>query len=110
MNYSIFIDRKNHILILYDGYDVVKTYPVAVGKPTTPTPTGSFFIINKAINPGGSFGVRWMGLDTPGIGIHGTNKPESIGKSASNGCIRMQNKDILELSNTVDIGTPVDII
>lgn len=49
-----------------------KVYPVAVGRPSTPSPVGT----------------RWMGLSIPGYGIHGTNEPKSIGKAASHGCIR----------------------
>ncbi|WP_204599212.1 L,D-transpeptidase [Clostridium pascui] len=109
-NYRIVINTKNLTLTLYSGNNVVKTYPVAVGKPSTPTPLGNFKIINRAVNPGGPFGVRWLGLNKPGYGIHGTNNPASIGTRVSNGCIRMHNKDVLELANTVPIGTPVQII
>ncbi|WP_186429393.1 L,D-transpeptidase [Clostridium sp. BSD9I1] len=109
-NYRIVINTKNLTLTLYSGNNVVKTYPVAVGKPSTPTPLGNFKIVNKAVNPGGPFGVRWMGLSIPHYGIHGTNNPASIGTRVSNGCIRMYNKDVLELANTVPIGTPVQII
>lgn len=109
-NYSITINENNHTLTLYKGGEVYKAYPVAVGKPTTPTPKGTFQIINKANNPGGPYGVRWLGLNAPGIGIHGTNNPASIGKSVSHGCIRMQNKDVIELSNLVPIGTTVNIV
>jgi lipoprotein-anchoring transpeptidase ErfK/SrfK len=78
-----------------------------IGKPSTPTPKGNFKIINKAINPGGPFGARWLGLNKKGYGIHGTNNPSSIGKAVSNGCIRTYNQNIIELSNIVPIGTEV---
>ena len=109
-SYSITINRVNHTLTLYQDNRVYKVYPVAVGKPTTPTPKGTFRIINKANNPGGPFGARWIGLSSPGIGIHGTNNPSSIGNSVSHGCIRMQNKDVIELNQLVPIGTTVTII
>ncbi|WP_179632112.1 L,D-transpeptidase [Clostridium peptidivorans] len=109
-NYGIVINTKNLTLTLYSGNNVVKTYPVAVGKPSTPTPLGNFTIVNKIVNPGGPFGVRWMGLSIPHYGIHGTNNPASIGTRASHGCIRMYNKDVLEIFNKVSIGTPVQII
>ena len=98
----------NTISILFQSY----IYPGirSFGKPSTPTPLGNFKIINRAVNPGGPFGVRWLGLNKPGYGIHGTNNPASIGTRVSNGCIRMQNKDVLELANTVPIETPVQII
>lgn len=109
-NYRIVINTRNLTLTLYSGNNVVKTYPVAVGKPSTPTPLGNFTIVNKIVNPGGPFGVRWMGLNKPGYGIHGTNNPASIGTRASHGCIRMYNKDVIEVYNKVPIGTPVQII
>lgn len=111
-HYTITINRINHTLTLYKDIKVYKVYPVAVGKPSTPTPTGTFIITNKAINPGGPYGVRWLGLSAPngGYGIHGTNNPSSIGKNVSNGCVRMYNKNVLELSNIVSVGTTVKII
>lgn len=110
--YRITVNTTAHTLTLYKDNKVFKTYKVAVGKPSSRTPKGTFKIINRAINPGGPFGVRWLGLDAPNgdYGIHGTNNPSSIGKSVSNGCIRMHNKDVLEVSNLVPIGTVVKII
>lgn len=110
--YSITVNTETHRLILYKNNTIYKVYSVAVGKPSTPTPHGTFKIINRAINPGGPFGVRWLGLNVPygNYGIHGTNDPSSIGKSISNGCIRMFNNQVIELSNLVPIGTVVNII
>ncbi len=110
--YKITINTQAHILTLFRDNIVYRTYPVAVGKPSSPTPRGTFRIINRAVNPGGPFGVRWLGLNAPNgdYGIHGTNNPSSIGKNISNGCIRMFNNDVLELSNLVSIGTVVNII
>ncbi len=111
-NYSITINVKGHSLTLYKDKKVYKTYKVAVGKPSTPTPKGTFRIVNKAVKPGGPFGARWMGLNAPNgdYGIHGTNNPSSIGKDVSNGCIRMYNKDVIEVFNLVFIGTVVRIL
>jgi len=111
-SYNITINVSNHSLTLYKDNKVFKTYRVAVGKPSTPTPKGTFRIINKAVNPGGPFGARWMGLNAPNgdYGIHGTNNPSSIGKNVSNGCIRMYNKDVIEVFNLVSVGTVVKII
>lgn len=66
-------------------------------------------IINKQYNPGGPFGVLWMGLSKPHYVIHGTDDPSSIGRLVSHGCIRMYNDDVLELSSLVPIGTRVTI-
>jgi lipoprotein-anchoring transpeptidase ErfK/SrfK len=75
----------------------------------TRTPNGEFTIINKQVNPGGPFGALWMGLSKPHYGIHGTNDPGSIGRQVSHGCIRMFNKDVLQLSELVPVGTRVTI-
>lgn len=91
--------------------EILKSYVVATGKSDTPTPLGTFKIIEKA-KWGGGFGSRWLGLDTPWgkYGIHGTNKPNSIGLNASAGCVRMRNKDVEELFDIVDYNTTVTII
>lgn len=82
----------------------------------TRTPTGNYVIVNKVPYPyswpGGPlspYGTLWMGLSRPGYGIHGTNRPASIGKMVSKGCIRMYNRDVEDLSRRVSIGTPVTI-
>lgn len=103
------ISIGKHELKLFDGDRLLKKYPIAVGRIVTATPTGTFTIINKQLNPGGPFGAYWMGLSKPHYGIHGTNNPSSIGKNVSRGCIRMHNKDVLELSKEVLLGTTVVI-
>lgn len=108
-NYRIIVDLSDHMLYLLDGDQVVKGYPVAIGKMLTSTPSGEFTIVNKQENPGGPFGVLWMGLSKPHYGIHGTNDPSSIGKSVSHGRIRMYNSDVLDLSSKVSVGTRVTI-
>lgn len=108
--YSITINTGARRMTLLKNGQVFKTYPIAIGKPSTPTPKGNFTIVNKAHNPGGPFGARWLGLSKKGYGIHGTNNPSSIGKAVSNGCIRTYNQNIIELYNTVPVGTPVKII
>lgn len=105
----IIVSLSAKTLSLYREGKFVKTYPVAIGKPTTPSPVGTFTIVNKQINPGGPYGTRWMGLSEPHYGIHGTNNPASIGTAASNGCIRMYNEDVNELFNQVAVGTVVTI-
>lgn len=110
--YTITINTAARRMTLLQNGKLFKTYPIAIGKPSTPTPKGSFKIINKAYNPGGPFGARWLGLNAPNgdYGIHGTNNPSSIGKAVSNGCIRTYNTNIIELYNIVPIGTPVKIV
>lgn len=98
-------------LRVYIGADLYKSYPVAVGKPETPTPTGSYQVIHKDKDWGKGFGTRWMELDAPwGIyGIHGTNKPSFIGTRDSQGCIRLLNEDVEELFELVQVGSRVEI-
>lgn len=109
---SILIDTNKKTLSLLNDGEPVKTFPCAVGKSRTPTPVGEWKIVHKGGNWGGGFGVRWLGLNVPwGVfGIHGTNKPYSIGTAASHGCIRMFNEHVLELYPLVEVGTPVKIV
>jgi len=112
-------DRK---LALIEDDEVVKVYSVAVGKGSSPSPTGEFQIINrlteptyyhphKVIGPGAEnpLGTRWIGLNKKGFGIHGTNEPGSIGRAASHGCIRMAKADLEELFTLVRPGDAVSI-
>ncbi len=107
--YEILVDTDTSELKLYRDRMLVKEYPVAVGKPSDPTPAGSYYITSKIKYPGGALGTRWIGLSAPHIGIHGTNDPDSIGKHASQGCIRMRNEDIEELFFLVPMWTKVYI-
>jgi L,D-transpeptidase catalytic domain len=113
-------DRK---LALVEDGKVAKIYPVAVGKPSTPSPVGTFTIERRVANPvyqhdgktvqpgpGNPVGTRWMGLSVRGYGIHGTNAPKSIGKAASHGCIRMAKADLEELFALVQVGDTVELI
>lgn len=110
------------LALVVDG-KVVKVYSVAVGKQTTPSPTGVFHIASHVMNPtyshegkvvrpgpGNPVGSRWMSLGYKGYGLHGTNHPESIGHAASHGCIRMRNHDVEELFELVHVGDEVDLI
>ena len=112
-------DRK---LALIENGQISKVYSVAIGKDSTPSPTGSFTIVNRLTNPTyyhkgqvipqgpqNPIGNRWIGLNQKGYGIHGTNAPKSIGKAASHGCIRMAKKDLEELFEIVRTGDVVEI-
>lgn len=108
----IIINMETRRLTLYeDGYPF-KSYPVAVGKPSTPSQPGQWKIRNRGVNVGPQYGTRWMALTIPwGVyGVHGTNNPGSIGTAASGGCIRMFNHNVEELYRWVSIGTPVHIV
>jgi lipoprotein-anchoring transpeptidase ErfK/SrfK len=113
-------DRK---LAVVEGERVVKVYETAVGAPNSPSPEGTFTIVNqiedptwyskgKVVGPGKAnpLGTRWMGLSKKGYGIHGTNVPSSIGRNASHGCIRMRNRDVEELFTIVAVGDVVELV
>ncbi|BAS28500.1 L,D-transpeptidase family protein [Limnochorda pilosa] len=109
---SIVIDTNERTLTLFSDGKPYKAYPVAVGTGETPSPVGEWLIVHKDSGWGDGFGTRWLGLNVPwGIyGIHGTNKPWSIGTRASHGCIRMFNRDVEELHRWVPLRTPVRIV
>ncbi len=109
---SLVVKLSERVLEVYSDGDVFKTYRIAVGKSSTPSPLGEWQVVWKDYNWGTGFGTRWMGLNVSwGIyGIHGTNKPWSIGQFASHGCIRMRNKDVEELFEWVPVGTSVKVI
>ena len=126
----IVIDRSSNRLNLYRGMRFWREFPVATGQSAYPTPLGRFQIVVKWRNPwwyppnspwakgakpippgpGNPLGTRWMGLSSPGVGIHGTPDSTSIGYSVSHGCIRMRIPEAEWLFNHVDIGTSVFII
>jgi hypothetical protein len=110
---SILVDISEFKLYLIEraNNQIIKTYPIAGGKTSTPSPYGTWAIVYKDSRWGKGFGSRWMQLSVPWgtYGIHGTNKPLSISSPVSHGCIRMFNRDIEELYNLVDCGTPVVI-
>jgi lipoprotein-anchoring transpeptidase ErfK/SrfK len=126
----ILIKRGSNKLTLYNGMKVVRVFGVATGQNVYPTPLGRFQIVVKWKNPwwyppaspwakglkpvppgpNNPLGTRWMGLSAPGVGIHGTDEPASIGYSLSHGCIRMLVPQAEWLFNHVDVGTPVFII
>ena len=126
----IVIRRGSNRLNLYDGMSFVRSFGVATGQSSYPTPLGSWHIAVMWRNPwwyppasdwakdaepippgpGNPLGTRWMGLDAPAVGIHGTPDPASIGYSASHGCIRMLIPEAEWLFDHVEIGTPVFIV
>ncbi|NLC76257.1 MAG: L,D-transpeptidase family protein [Clostridia bacterium] len=109
---KIVIDINRRTLTVYSQGAIYKEYPIAIGKAETPSPVGEWKIVNKSLSWGGGFGTRWMGLNVPwGIyGIHGTNKPWSIGRRASAGCFRMYNRDVEEIYPWIPYGTPVIVV
>lgn len=110
MYIHIHLDSKQ--LYLYKDGELLNTYPVSGGKPSTPSPLGTWKIISKS-DWGEGFGGGWLGFNVPWgkYGIHGTQEPWFVGRTnASKGCIRMKNKDLLELYHRIPYGTLVKIV
>ncbi|MDX6555410.1 MAG: hypothetical protein QOD86_1605, partial [Miltoncostaeaceae bacterium] len=126
---AILIERSAFRLTLFSK-GKRHVFGVAVGAPGHTTPSGSYRIIEKQVDPTwfppdspwaeglgpvppgveNPLGTRWMGTSAPAIGIHGTPLPGSIGTAASHGCIRMRIPDAEYLYDRIDIGTPVVIV
>jgi L,D-transpeptidase ErfK/SrfK len=116
--------RERRVYV-YRQNKVQASFPVAVGKDGWETPTGSFKVMQMIkdpvweqpwtgelvpAGPDNPLGSRWIGFWTDGknvIGFHGTPTPESIGRAASHGCVRMFDKDAQALFEKVAVGTPV---
>ena len=109
--YVVYIDVDCKTLYLWQGDALVKRYTIATGAWDTPTPIGVFRINSRFKSEMGGFGTCFLGLNVPwgSYGIHGTNKPDSIGANASHGCIRMRVQDAEELYALVPNGTKVVI-
>ena len=112
-------DRK---LAVVEDNHVGAVYAVAVGAPNSPSPTGTFTIVNRVANPTyyhpgkviapgpqNPIGTRWIGLNQKGYGIHGTDEPSSIGSAKSHGCIRLRNADVERLFERVRPGDVVEL-
>ena len=122
------------MLTVYESGKLIAAYPVTIGSAQTESPMGEWkvrgvvklptFRYDKAMlqhgerssnfhllppGPRNPVGVIWIALNKKGIGIHGTSDPYSIGRSASHGCIRLANWDIVRLAGKVKAGVPVSI-
>lgn len=127
----VVINIPSRTLWVYNGEEIVRFFPVGVGRPGFPTPVGKFSIIRKVLDPGwenpylsagkmrlapgvtNPLGTRWMGfLQDPGgeYGMHGTDNPGSVGKFSSHGCVRLKVPDAEALFEMIDVGTPVEVI
>jgi len=106
---SLWVELDKARLTLFVKGSYAGVFNVAIGKPSTPSPFGVWRVVNKAVNPGGDFGARWLGIDAPwgSYGVHGTTKPELIGKQVSNGCVRMYNQDAIECFEHMFVGERV---
>lgn len=130
----IYIDRKQKMLDLYEGDKLIAAVPITPGGGRLETPAGQWKIVRVAAmptfrwdkgvleygkrtenfymlppGPNNPVGVVWIGLNKPGIGIHGTNSPQTIGRSQSHGCMRTANWDGIRLSKLITGGMVVHI-
>jgi len=128
------IDTKEKLLGLYDGEKLLASIPITPGSGHLATPPGNWKIVGIVqlptfrwdagvlnygvrtstffelpIGPNNPVGIMWIGLNRAGIGIHGTNQPQTIGRSASHGCMRTANWDVIRLSKMITKGLPVII-
>jgi len=121
-NRRIIVSIPARKLALVEEGRIVKVYATAVGAEKSPSPSGTFTITTRIPNPTyyrpgevvppgvrNPLGTRWLGLSLKGFGIHGTNRPRSIGRAASHGCIRLRNADVQELFELVRVGDVVEI-
>jgi lipoprotein-anchoring transpeptidase ErfK/SrfK len=118
----IVVDLSDRRVTLYrDGREVMST-TAAIGSPSTPTPTGTFYVDQRLLttDAGGPFGPGAIGIAAYSevltgwaqggpIAIHGTNRPDLIGEAVSNGCLRIRNDVLRRMFAATRAGTPVVI-
>lgn len=137
LDHGIAVSVAQRLLFHFENGQLRAAYPVAVGKPSWPTPLGPFRVANlqtdkpwivpvsiqeemrregkrvlTRVEPGpeNPLGKHWIGLSIPSLGIHGTTAPTSIHDFRSHGCIRVHPDDIAELFGRVAVGTPGAIV
>jgi lipoprotein-anchoring transpeptidase ErfK/SrfK len=128
------IDTREKLLALWDGEELLASLPITPGSGHLATPPGTWRILGIAqmptfrwdksvleygvrssefyelpVGPNNPVGVMWIGLNRPGIGIHGTNSPQSIGRTSSHGCMRTANWDVVRLVKMITQGMTVII-
>lgn len=122
--YRLLVQRCAKLIWLFDRGEPVMRFPAAVGKSSTPTPKGDFYVdFKEAWRPDSKYGPWLFSVNgfsdvyqkfgnggTGQIGIHGTPARDSVGGPTSNGCIRMFSEDISQLAPLVDGGVPVLIV
>jgi lipoprotein-anchoring transpeptidase ErfK/SrfK len=127
---EIRLELGKRTISLVDNGQVLGRWPVAIGDPATPTPTGRFAVRNKVVNPQyqstktgrnnptigplGPLGDRWLGFHTTAkdqFGIHGTppawEQWVKTRAAVSAGCVRMLGPHVRQLFDQVEVGTPV---
>ncbi|CAN5669549.1 L,D-transpeptidase [soil metagenome] len=131
---KVYIDTYERTLLVREGERLIAHFPITPGSQSLPAPVGTWKILGIATlpwfrhdegvlkhgvrtenfhnlppGPNNPVGVLWMGLNKPGIGVHGTNNPETIGRAASHGCIRLANWDAARVKDLVSKNIVVEI-
>jgi lipoprotein-anchoring transpeptidase ErfK/SrfK len=131
---SVKVDVKTNMLGVFEGDKIIAAYPVTIGSTQTATPIGEWKVRGVAKlptfrydermlkrgersknfhilppGPNSPVGVVWIALNKRGIGIHGTEDPNTIGQAVSHGCIRLANWDVVRLAAKVKAGVPVSV-
>ena len=131
---AVRVDTETNMLSIYDADQLVAAFPVTIGSGQTESPVGDWKVKGVAMmptfrhdekmlkegvrsddfhmlapGPNNPVGVVWIALNKPGIGLHGTDDPDSIGRSVSHGCVRLANWDIVRVAMRLKGGVPVTI-
>jgi lipoprotein-anchoring transpeptidase ErfK/SrfK len=123
-NFRVKVELGAHRITVTQSGVVMYQGDIAAGTQETPTPTGEYYVRVKvkAIDPTTVYGPYAWGLSSHSdaletfnggdaeIGIHGNNDASVLGRNVTHGCVRMDNAAITTLTNTVPLGTPVDIV
>ena len=131
---SVLVDTNLRMLEVRDGANVIAAFPITPGSSEHPAPVGEWRIVGAVPwpwyrydegvlkrgertdaffmfppGPNSPVGIVWAGLNRPGVGIHGTSSPDTIGRSGSHGCIRLANWDAASFYSLIRKGVPVTI-
>lgn len=125
---KVVADKKRNILFAYNAQDeLIASYPTTVGGRYSPSPKGTYKVVNRHIDPSynkdftkkentipagpnNPVGRVWMGLNKRSFGIHGSPEPEMISRQGSAGCVRLTNWDALSLFGTMQDGAVVEFV
>ncbi len=121
-DYKVELKLSDNQLTVYKGSEVIADTSVVIGKDSSRTPTGRFYITDKENrDPSSFYGPHVLPLNgyseqmdifddgVPVIAMHGTSRPDLIGQDVSNGCVRLPNEVITQLNADLPLGTPVEI-
>jgi lipoprotein-anchoring transpeptidase ErfK/SrfK len=128
---------RKEIQAFDSGGKMVAQFPCSIARDVSKRPVGDLAVVNAASDPVYTFdpslfaedaeaatisgrllipagpnnpvGVAWVGLSKPGYGIHGTPRPEDIGKTESHGCFRLANWNAAKLVKMIKVGAPVRV-